>query len=852
MKTWTEAAEMRLESYLRERVAREGMHGEEASELKEDLRRHIHEEITKDQVGTCGLMELENALGRLDAGYQPQIPTPDVYKAPKRSKGVRVFLWFFAVIFPLGIVIFEWISNFCGSTFFEPIPTVGHGFLLLAAPLCNWWLLKTEDKQTKHHFKCRALASGVSFSVGLFYALLFLPLIPASCFALLAFGLGLLSLAPIIAWALSWRIAVKEKRLATSYGFGKLKRFWWATTALVFGGLCLFEAPAIWTRHQVARGLDSDPEVSQSAVESLRSWHSKDTLLSMCYETSMFMSGGDISSWITDRSWGAMTLSNSWQQASNIANVRDLYFKVTGEPFNTTPPPHWTRGGMLGQTRESRMIDEEFDFDHGGDVVAAKIKYLDCKESRFDAHLDTAARIGYGEWTLVFHNGATTAREARCQMRLPRGGQVSRLTLWINGEPCEAAFGSVAQVKAAYKEVAVVQRRDPVLVNMVGPDTIMVQCFPVPAKGDMKIRIGVTAPLEGDTWRLPYIIEKNFGDTPSMQHALWMQADAPFSCGDEPKPSHADEAMQSLSFSSDTMKMSVKLSASPKTAEAVWCEDRFAAAGEKILIAEPHSSARAAMEKIIVVVDGSKTLEKHREWISKALRDKNATILLANDRATTVTVDELAKAKFLGGCDNEPALYEALLKAKESPRSAVLWLHGPQPVTMGRSERLLQLLERGGNRPAFYALPLVDGANRLFESLGRSGLMSPAPSDADSETGLSSWVDLLQKGEETFSWQWSRRADATGLASKKVSDQLARFWAMEEVGRTKDSKLAVNYQIVSYVSGAVVLETMEQYQRHGLTPVDTATTPGIANVPETSTALMLLFGTLMACLRRKR
>jgi hypothetical protein len=251
-------------------------------------------------------------------------------------------------------------------------------------------------------------------------------------------------------------------------------------------------------------------------------------------------------------------------------------------------------------------------------------------------------------------------------------------------------------------------------------------------------------------------------------------------------------------------------------------------------------------------VDGSKTLEKHREWISKALRDKNATILLANDRATTVTVDELAKAKFLGGCDNEPALYEALLKAKESPRSAVLWLHGPQPVTMGRSERLLQLLERGGNRPAFYALPLVDGANRLFESLGRSGLMSPAPSDADSETGLSSWLDLLQKGEETFSWQWSRRADATGLASKKVSDQLARFWAMEEVGRTKDSKLAVNYQIVSYVSGAVVLETMEQYQRHGLTPVDTATTPGIANVPETSTALMLLFGTLMACLRRKR
>jgi hypothetical protein len=844
---------MRLESYVRERVAREGMHGEEAAELKEDLRRHIHEEITKDQVGTCGLMELENTLGRLDAGYQPQMTAlPTSHALHRGTKGVKPMFFFFAVVFPLCIVIFEWLTNFCGSTFFEPIPTVGHGLLLLAVPLCHWWLIKSAEKQTKHDFRWRSVASGLSFGVGLFYALLFLPLAPISVIAIIGFGMGLLSLGPIIAWALSWRIAVKEKNLASAYSFGNFKRIWWATMLVVFGALCLYEAPSIWTRHQVARTIEADPKIAQDAVESLRSLHSKNTLLSMCYESSSSMNGGDISSWMTKRAWDTLLFENNWRAASDMTHVRDLYFKVTGEAFNTSPPPHWARGGAFSQPRGARMIDEEMDFDHGGDVVAAKIKYLDCKESRFDAHLDTAARIGYGEWTLVFHNGAAVAREARCQIRLPRGGQVSRLTLWINGEPCEAAFGTVSQVKAAYKEVAVVQRRDPVLVNMVGPDTIMVQCFPVPIRGDMKIRIGITAPLEGDTWRLPYIIEKNFGETSSMQHALWMQADAPFSCGDGQKPSHADEAMQSLSFSSDTMKMSVKLSASPKAAEAVWCEDRFAAAEEKILVAEPHSSARAAMDKIIVVVDGSKTLEKHREWISKALRDKNATIILANDRATPVTADELAKAKFRGGCDNEPALYDALLKAKESPRSAVLWLHGPQPVTMGRSERLLQLLERGGNRPAFYALPLVDGANRLFESLGRSGLMSPAPSDADSETGLSAWINLLHKGEETFSWQWSRRANATGLTGKKVSDQLARFWAMEEVGKTKDSKLAVNYQIVSYVSGAVVLETMEQYKRHGLTPVDAATTPGITNVPETSTALMLVFGTLMACLRRKR
>jgi hypothetical protein len=48
------------------------------------------------------------------------------------------------------------------------------------------------------------------------------------------------------------------------------------------------------------------------------------------------------------------------------------------------------------------------------------------------------------------------------------------------------------------------------------------------------------------------------------------------------------------------------------------------------------------------------------------------------------------------------------------------------------------------------------------------------------------------------------------------------------------------------------LETMEQYERHGLTPVDAATTPAVPNVPEPSTALLVLLGTAMACLRRRR
>ena len=63
---------------------------------------------------------------------------------------------------------------------------------------------------------------------------------------------------------------------------------------------------------------------------------------------------------------------------------------------------------------------------------------------------------------MVCKTQARNPHEARCQIRLPRGGHVTRLTLWVNGEPREAAFNAVSKVKSAYKAVAVVEQDRPV------------------------------------------------------------------------------------------------------------------------------------------------------------------------------------------------------------------------------------------------------------------------------------------------------------------------------------------------------------------------------------------------------
>ena len=853
MKDWTEAAEMRLEEYLRERVAREQMHGEEAIELKEDLRRHIHEEVQHDEgIATCGLMQLEQVLGKLDAGYKPAPVPSAVVEKPKPSAFRRGSMMFFAVILPLLIVLFEWVTNFCGATFFDPIPTPVHGLLLLAVPLLNAWLLRTVEQPSLEHPKRRAIAAGLSFGVSAFYGLLFLPLVPLSVMALMAFGMGLLSLSPIIAWLCSWLLSRKEKGKALLFGSANFGRWWWTSVLVVLGLLMIYEVPALWTRTQVSRALSNEEEQRVAAVESLRAWHSERTLLAQCYEDPMMMNGGDISSWMIDGAPQVLSFGNIRPETLDRQQVCDLYFRVTGEPFNAKRPPHWSKKSMVSPFGGRSLMGDEWDAAHGGDLVAGKTELLDCKESRFDGHLDGKARIGYGEWTLVFQNQGTVAREARCQMRLPRGGQVSRLTLWINGEPREAAFGSVSQVKAAYKEVAVVQRRDPVLVNMVGSDTFMVQCFPVPANGEMKIRIGVTAPFEGDQWRLPRIIEQNFGEVPQLTHALWMQADRKFSCVGQEWASHADGDMQSLSQSAKSMSLTFRFDQPSDEMQAVWCQDPIASPEQSILLGQPTAAKKAAVDTCVVVIDGSQSLQKHREWISRSLAGKAVKILLATDAVVPVTAEKIANHEFRGGCDNEPALFEALRLAKESAHGAVIWLHGSQPVDLCQSERLLQLLERGSNRPDLYAVPVVDGANRLFEKLGRTGNMQASPSDAASETGLTAWNERMQQGENVVTWQWSRHVDAVGMTGVKVSDQLARLWAMEEVMKTRDGALATKYQLVSYVSGAIVLETQEQYDRHGLKPVDANSAPAVPNVPEPSSALLILLGVMAACLRRKR
>lgn len=81
-----------------------------------------------------------------------------------------------------------------------------------------------------------------------------------------------------------------------------------------------------------------------------------------------------------------------------------------------------------------------FDAERGGDTVGARLPGLSLAQSSAEWNVEGPSRLGYGEWTFVFQNEHANPQEARAQIKLPPGACVSRLTLWVNGEPQEAAL----------------------------------------------------------------------------------------------------------------------------------------------------------------------------------------------------------------------------------------------------------------------------------------------------------------------------------------------------------------------------------------------------------------------------
>jgi hypothetical protein len=633
----------------------------------------------------------------------------------------------------------------------------------------------------------------------------------------------------------------------------------WAWAFLISAvALLSLSVPAWYTRVLMHEAVQDSPEAIK-AIQRLRSWGDREQLLKACYGN---MRG---------------PIDNAIGLQLTEPDARKLYFRVTGRPFNSVRPPQVTRSRrtLIG----GAPIDEvgaEWDESIGGDQVSGVVRGLSLVGSRIDGLVGASEGTSYTEWTMEFRNDhPSLLREARAQIQLPPGGAVSRLTLWVNGEEREAAFAGRSQTREAYQKVAIAQRRDPVLVTTSGPDRVLMQCYPVPPLGGtMKVRVGITAPLEltdkenaASPW--PFFVEHNFKLPSSLEHSVWVEASQPLSAAnpnlkaDTSKPGRPAlrGSLKDVELSQATSRILVKR---PADIEHVWAEDSVVSPSTYVRQTIATTTI-AAPPRVVLVLDDSASMSPHMAELSRALQHVpdalDFTIYIASDEVGVsrfpATIAGMVRAE--GGKDNVEALEFAWDWAAEKPGSVVLWVHGPQPELLRSAEGLVQRLERqtSPQAPTLYDLPVAAGANRIAEKMDgkdqwvtvhRHGTL-----EHDLQRLLASW-----SGPRT-EWRWAREriaavSGSAELQGKKGSSHVPRLLALDEVRRAlrnhqfaEASKIAGRYQLVTPASGAVVLETQQQYQQSGLNPVDAATVP---LVPEPEVVALLVLGLIAVGIRR--
>ncbi|MGC4046833.1 MAG: VIT domain-containing protein [Armatimonas sp.] len=707
--------------------------------------------------------------------------------------------------------------------------------MLIAAPLLSEWALRVESLPAMRIARCMNGAAWV------FWLMLFITIWPAYIFAGIAlpfipyllfssmsgrnFGseLGMatvifaflcLVLTPLIASIvlLCQHVALRKVPMP-----GLRKPLWWT----VFIAVCLWGFRPLLLGYHLNRALHTGPESREKSLMILRAIGGEYDLRMLSYKRRPTFSA------VLARGGGIFLIDHP---SEDTDAARRAYFLLTGQPYTEAPVPPAQMG--LLNNNDFLKIEEQ-----GGEKVGSKVEGVTLSASTLETKVEPATRTAQFLWTLTFANSSAEGQEARATVRLPENAVISGAWLWIKGEKRPAAFGGKAQVRAAYEEVVKVQRRDPLLVTQTDPRRALVQCFPVPPKGEMQIQLEITQFFGENRLALPALTDTNFTQPNSLRHRVSVQGD-----GTE----------RALAFTEEQMLHPAPVSLTP--------------------FSPGSSRKKEAPIDLTIAIDTSKQVGSwvrgHRDWLAaiEKVLPAGSNVHYADTRlpqpVETNSLDEALDWRFTGGVDAVPAL-ATLVKQSAKQRSAILWIHGPMPaeatdlhdlylaITENQGVRLLGVLTTPGPDP------VMDG------TAAYKNIWVKDDSTPESIVATASAADSGPANITPLGGRWPAAHGFTQTDSDERATSLGKLHAWSRTlsgwyGGDRAPALAryaASRRLVTPISGAVVLENKEQYERHGLDPNKAPKddpNPQVATIaPEPgSLALLLLTIPLFLGIRR--
>lgn len=860
MTLWTSPAEAELIQYCKRQHAQFVAAGADPAEVLDDLRRHITEEAARAGIAMLTREDVLRLLSGMQDAATGSGPLPPALSAPHAQttspfSGLALLACIaFGVALPLFAWLFELLTGVCTTELFDPLPTRWHVVLVAFIPPANLLACLALQRDQIRGWRTLAWTNSIALGISLYYALGFLPFTPFALVGIVMCGLGLLPLAPLLALLVGFSLRKRLRQRAVAAGV-RLHGTW---CGLLIGLLALLvlDVPKAVTLAGMQMAVSDHDATQARGIRVLRVAGNQAEILRTCYLQRRFaidlltllfrISGPDVTA----------------------AQAQDIYYRVTGVPYNAVAPP------AISGPRTRMANVEHFDYDQGGEAVAARLRGLALDQSRLDGTIDPDAATAYLEWTMVFRNTATVQHEARAQIVLPPDAVVARVTLWVNDTPREAAFAPRAQARKAYEDI-VQQRRDPILVTTSGRDQVLVQCFPVPPNnGTMKVRIGITVPLTLPTLaeglvRLPFFSERNFALRAGLEHGLWLEAPAAVQLL-QPMTSmvcatRGDTRVLrgNLGAAALDQILAVSVARNAQRTDAwAWLD----ATSNNVIRQHISATNIVPPQRIVLVLDQSRRMAAYTNIVSQALRALPAgvevALLAAGDSvrellpptwwtpaAQAQATAALNALTYVGGCDNAPALTRAWDLAAARAPSIVVWLHATQPLHSRDIEALRQRLARQPWSPVIIDLQCGTGPNALAAQLNGLVALQSAVRFGAPARDLEQLVAQWQPAASTVRVQRWCENPGSNTASMCADAHLARLWANDHVQTLCNQRrasatsnavaVAMAQHVVTPVSGAVVLETDAQFQAAGLTPVSDELVPRVVPEPYLTGLLML-------------
>ncbi|MBZ0187976.1 MAG: hypothetical protein K8F91_17140, partial [Candidatus Obscuribacterales bacterium] len=500
----------------------------------------------------------------------------------------------------------------------------------------------------------------------------------------------------------------------------------------------------------------------------------------------------------------------------------------------STPIPPSFRGtiahaGLIHDPEQlNANADDEFDLDAdiAGEKISGVARGLQTSESLISGFVEPGACLASLDWTFSFTNISKVPREARAKIILPDGAVVTRATMWIDAIEKEATIMPRGLARATYETAVKTHKRDPLLVSMAGKDTILVQCYPVLAGSDTKLKLHIIAPMmsageNGMSLTLPMFDERNFGF--SEAHKISLASSTPITISGTDLKSARNDSGFLLSGNLDNKTIS--------RYEAIIHSERGnnniafvdGKSGQSLSLKTDLQRLQLLRPKaLIIIVDKSKTVEPYLEQICRGLAnlpaDMEVSIVSILDQTKllykkgdpeknnlTKALAELKESGCRGGQINAPTIAR-LLNDFTGSGADLLWIHASQPVAeQVDTSTINYILKSRPDSPRLWNLQVASGPNSAITDDNYSEKLLRVPrtgSLADDISGLFSLWNT--KTAEKASKPVLIENEKTSLALSR----LARYQQILDLYNNGDRygsyALAEKYHLITPVSSAVV------------------------------------------------